>query len=74
MALTDKEMMTPMATIHWCPADIKHMYPGWTDEKCMEVMGSIARHLEDHSIELGWEALETLVSDYEFENEDEDEV
>ena len=70
MALTKDEMYEPYATIHWTPADIKSLHPEWSDEKCCDVMHNIAGWLEDRSIELGWEVIETLIREYE---EDEDE-
>ena len=76
MALTQDEMMKPYATIRWCPADIKSLHEEWSDEKCCEVMHNIAGWLEDRSIELGWEVIQTLLWDYEQddeEDEDEDE-
>lgn len=74
MAVKDP-MFRPYATIHWCPADVKNLHPEWSDDKCMDVLSSVAGWLEARSIELGWEVLEGLVSDYEYEeDEDEDEV
>lgn len=70
MAVNDL-MMEPYATIHWCPADIKSLHPDWSDEKCADVLGDIARHLEDRSIELGWEVIQTLLWDYEKDEDEE---
>lgn len=63
----DNNMMEKYAEISWCPQDIKEMYPHWSDEKCMKVLGSVSGYLEDRSIELGWEVLETLTSEYDKE-------
>lgn len=54
-------MREPYATITWCPLDIKNMYPDWTDEQCMEALESVARKLEDRSVEEGWHILDTLL-------------
>lgn len=57
--------------ISWCPADIKAIRPTWSDEKCMQVLADIGGTLEDRSIELGWEVIESLLDD-DYEEEDED--
>lgn len=67
----DKEMYEEYATISWCPADLKEMYPQWSDEMCMEVLSRESRYLEDRLIELGWEVLENLTASYnEYDGED----
>ena len=62
-------MMEKYVQISWCPADVKAINEHWSDEKCMEVLSEIGGYLEDRSIELGWDVLETLLSPY---NTDED--
>jgi hypothetical protein len=62
-------MMEKYVTISWCPADIKAVREEWSDEKCMEVLLDVGGWLEDRSIELGWEVLETLLLDYDEEEE-----
>jgi hypothetical protein len=61
------DMYEKIATISWCPADVKSIYPHWSDEKCVEVLDTISGYLEDRSIELGWEVLEVLTSEYDKE-------
>lgn len=61
------DMNEKIVTISWCPTDVKQLYPHWSDEKCVEILDTISGYLEDRSIELGWEVLETLTSDYDKE-------
>lgn len=68
--INDNPMMEKYVTISWCPADIKAIYPTWSDEKCMQVLADIGGALEDRSIELGWEVIDTLIADYDEEDED----
>lgn len=63
-------MYEKMAIISWCPADIKSMYPHWSDEKCVEVLDTVSGYLEERSIELGWEVLDTLTSSYDVKDDD----
>lgn len=56
-------MREPIATINWCGLDVKQLRPDWTDERCMDTLDSIARYLEDRSIEEGWNILETLLDE-----------
>lgn len=66
------DMHEKIAIISWCPADVKELYPHWSDEKCVEVLDTVSGYLEERSIELGWQVLEILTSDYD-EEEEEDE-
>ena len=65
------DMYEKIATISWCPLDVKQLYPHWSDEKCADVLDAVSGYLEDRSVELGWEVLENLTSDYDKENENE---
>lgn len=67
-------MYEKIVEISWCPQDLKSLYPHWSDEQCVEVLDTVGRYLHDRSIELGWEVLEVLTSDYDedFANEDEE--
>lgn len=70
MMIKDNPMMEKYVTISWCPADVKELRPDWSDDKCMEALANVGGYLEDRSIELGWEVLETLLDmDYEDEGE-----
>lgn len=73
MALTDYEMMEPLATIHWCAADIKSLQPDWSDEKCVEVLSDIGDYLEQRSIELGWEVIEVLLRTFTVTTDEDEE-
>lgn len=70
VAPSQDPMRQPIATITWCGLDIKQMYPDWTDDKCIEALESVAGYLEERSIEIGWEVLGILLSDYERNNND----
>lgn len=63
-------MYEPIATITWCPLDVKEIYPDWSDEKCISALESVAGYLEERSVELGWEVLQILLDDYEERNND----
>ena len=58
--------------VSWCPADVKSMYPHWTDEKCANVLDAVSGYFNDRQIELGWEVLEVLISDYDEDEEEEE--
>ena len=47
--------------ITWCWEDVKEIRPGWSKDKCLEQLHTIGRHLQDQSIENGWEILECLL-------------
>jgi hypothetical protein len=50
-----------MVVIRWSWQDVQSLRPDWSQEKCDEVLGTIAKGLHDRSIELGWEVMETLI-------------
>jgi hypothetical protein len=52
-------MMEKYVEVSWCPADVKDIYPEWSDDKCIEMLNKVSRYVEDRWIELGWEVLET---------------
>jgi hypothetical protein len=54
------DMKEPYVTITWCPQDLVDEY-GLNDEEAMKVLDEISRDLENRSIELGWEVIETLI-------------
>jgi len=54
----------PIVTITWCALDLMNEY-GYSEEKATEVLENIASSLEDRSIELGWQVIETLISEEE---------
>ena len=60
--LTDPE---EAVTIKWLPADVKSLYPDWTDEQCAEALHQISNYLVDSSIESGWEILGVLLQNVE---------
>ena len=71
-------MKDPMAevyaTISWCPADVQELRPNWSNERCMEALERVGGALEDRSIELGWEVLDTLLDiNYDYYEDEEDE-
>lgn len=66
----DNPMMEEYVSISWCPADIKAVRPSWSDDKCMQVLADIGGALEDRSIELGWEVIESLLGYDDEEDED----
>ena len=63
------EMHEKYVTVSWCPIDIKTIREDWSDEKCMEALADIAGMLEDRSIELGWEVIESLLDYHEYDSE-----
>lgn len=56
-----KDMDERLAVIAWTPTDVQVLRRDWTNAKCYEVLERIASQLEDRSIEVGWEILETLL-------------
>jgi|GEM_PF-3412298 hypothetical protein len=59
--------------ITWSLADIKSRQSQWSDDRCDEFLADVAKHIEDASIQAGWEVIDSLIcqeDDYE-EIEDE---
>lgn len=54
----------PLVTITWCALDLMTEY-GYSKRKATRVLETIASNLEDRSIELGWEVINTLINDME---------
>jgi hypothetical protein len=50
-----------MVVIRWSWQDVQSLRPDWSQEKCDEMLDTIAKGLHDRSIELGWEVMETLI-------------
>jgi hypothetical protein len=50
-----------MVVIRWSWEDVQSLRPDWSQEKCDEMLDTIAKGLHDRSIELGWEIMETLI-------------
>jgi hypothetical protein len=57
-------------SIVWSFEDIQALIPSMSDEEAKECLSIIGRSLKERSIEQGWEILETLLLDenYEIEN------
>lgn len=49
------------AVIVWSQADVATLRPTWTKKRRVEALERNRRHLEDRSVEAGWEVLETLL-------------
>ena len=64
------DMYEKYVEVSWCPADVKSMYPHWSDEQCANVLDAIAGYFNDRQIELGWEVLDTLTSSYDVKDDD----
>ena len=56
------------AQVRWCADDVATLRPDWTEEQCEEALSRIEKHLQDRTIELGWEVMDCLL------NMDEDEL
>lgn len=70
--INDNPMMEKYVSVSWCPADIKAIREDWSDEKCMEVLSDIGGLLEDRSIELGWEVIQSLLDSLYPDEDNED--
>lgn len=66
MANETETSREPIVTISWCALDLMTEY-GYSEEKATEVLENIASALEDRSIELGWQVIETLIDEEETE-------
>lgn len=47
--------------IKWSWEDIQSLRPNWSKNKCLVMLDMIAKGLNDRSIELGWQVMETLI-------------
>ena len=50
-----------MVVIRWSWEDVQSLRPDWSQEKCDEMLDTIAKGLHERSVELGWEIMETLI-------------
>ena len=53
--------------IVWCADDIQSIRPDWSDDKCAEAMGMIAKVLKERSTEEGWQIMKDAISNLEFD-------
>lgn len=53
------------AHIVWNKFDIEHLRPEWDEDKINNAMDFCGSHLEDRSIEYGWEILSILLDESE---------
>ena len=51
------------ATVNWTAYDVQSLKPDWDVEKCEEFLEGNARRIQDRMIELGWEVIETLLTE-----------
>jgi len=49
-------------TIQWCAEDIAACRPEWTEDQCESWLAANFRHIQDRSIQAGWETIECLLS------------
>lgn len=49
--------------IVWCWGDIQSIRPDWSEQKCKIALSINYKHLRDRSIELGWDVLQSLLTD-----------
>lgn len=54
-----KELYAPVSW-HW--SDVQTLRPSWSQERCEEELQANASHLQDRTIELGWDVLNALIS------------
>ena len=52
---------TQYAKVVWTATDVKTLRPKWSYKKCEEWLQDNARHMQDRTIELGWEVMEALL-------------
>lgn len=56
-------MYVPIVTVTWCAYDLMSAY-NLSEEKAVDVLDQISGILEDRSIELGWEVIDSIIHDY----------
>jgi hypothetical protein len=65
VAVSDVQVKTAednkFARVAWTAEDILTLRPEWTEEKADEWLAQNERHIQDRSVELGWEVIETLL-------------
>ena len=52
---------TKYAQVAWTAEDVKTLRPKWSLSKCEEWLQGNEGHVQDRSIELGWEVIEALL-------------
>lgn len=57
-----EERIKPIVTICWSAEDIKARKPKWSYEKCADWLDDNAGYIEDRSIEIGHEVIDTLMA------------
>ena len=53
--------MSIKVKIVWTAQDVKTLKPDWTLEQCEEWLEENSRSIEEHSIEHGWEVIQSLI-------------
>lgn len=48
-------------TITWLPDDIKTLRPRWSNKRCRDFLARHAKTIQDRSIEMGWDVIETCL-------------
>ena len=48
-------------TITWKAEDVKTLRPEWTDQQCEDWLFANWKYVQDRSIEVGWEIIESLL-------------
>jgi hypothetical protein len=51
------------ATVRWTVEDVLTLRTTWTEEQAEEWLSSNEKHIQSRLIELGWEVMESLMSD-----------
>jgi hypothetical protein len=51
------------ARVAWTADDILALRPKWNEERAEEWLAQNERYIQDRSVELGWEVIETLLED-----------
>lgn len=57
-----KKKIKKYAEMGWTPDDVKTIRPTWTLENCEEWLQDNERYLIERLIEIGWEAMEALIT------------
>jgi hypothetical protein len=60
-------MREPYVTISWCPLDVYEEFKdelNLTEDESKEALNSMAKHLENLSIEYGYELMRQLIHNY----------
>lgn len=57
--------MNTYAKVEWTAEDIKILRPHWTTEQAEQFLQNNQKMIRDRLTELGWEVIETLLSEEE---------